>query len=232
MSCRLCLLLCTWFCSDLSSAWTAFWKQADAWDRAHSNEYALFSKISDEARERLDAAKAIWSTDPDAAFCIYLDLAEDGVAWAMEIVAHEYAQGTLVVHDFEQAQIYLRRAIEAGSWMATVKYARLLAKLGHFDTCEITLQDGVQAGFIPAFYWLAWFRFRQSKSRQTCREIRPLLERAADAGHPAAALLLAQMRLRRKFGFREIPQGFREMMQIAGRVGVLVDANPGRPATS
>lgn len=224
MKCRLCLWLCTWFCPDVSPAWDVFWEQADRWDRGHSNEYALFSKISGEARERLDAATAIWPTNPDAAFRIYLDLADGGVAWAMETVACQYAQGTHVAQDFEQAAVYYRRAIEAGSWIATVRYAQLMAKLGHFDICQKTLEDGVQAGFIPAFYWLAWFRYRQSKNRRTCREIKPLLERATAAGHPAAALLLAQMRLGGKFGLRETPQGFREMAQIGGQVVSLTDS--------
>jgi len=73
----------------------------------------------------------------------------------MEKVGYQYAWGNFVPHDWERAQDYFRRAIEAGSWMATLKYARLMADRGHFDVCEAVLQDGVNADFLPACYWLA-----------------------------------------------------------------------------
>jgi len=165
----------------------------------------------------LDTAKRIRSEDPEAAFRIYLEVADSGVAWAMESVGYLYEEGIIVAKDCEQAMTYYRRAIEAGSWMATLKYASLLADLGHFDTCETILQDGVQADFVPAFYWLARVRLKRSKNRRTCCAIRPLLEHAADAGHPAAALLLARLKFRGKFGIREIPQGFRESLQVFDR---------------
>jgi len=177
----------------------------------------------------LYAANAIRPTDPEAAFRIYVDMADAGVAWAMEKVGYQYAWGNFVPRDWERAQDYFRRAIEAGSWMATLKYARLMADRGHFDVCEAVLQDGVNADFLPACYWLAWYRFRQSGTRTTVREIRPLLERAAEAGHPAAALLLARLQVWGKFGLREIPRGFRQLLQIVSLASAQ-DSRAGMPA--
>lgn len=232
MTCGLCQWLCTWLCSDTAPAQAAFWKHSEAWESAHSNEYELWSAISDQARERLNAAKAIREMNPAEAFRIYRELADAGVFWAMEMMAYQYWTGIGVARDFEQAQAYYCRAIEAGSWMATLRYARLLVSQGQFDAAHGVLQDGVQAGFIPAFYWLARLRYRRLGSRRTIREIVPLLEHAARAGHPAAALFLARLRMVGKLGVGEIMRGFREIAQIAGQAGSLAESRPTAAATS
>jgi TPR repeat protein len=195
----------------------SLWEQSDAWERAQSNEFDLWSQSTDENRARLVSANAISKADPQAAFRIFSDLADTGMAYAMETVAYQYEWGIGVAPDFEQAQAYYRRAIEAGSWMATIKFAALLAHQGHFDVCEAYLGDCVEDDFVPSYFWLAWYRLKQSSSRKTCREIRPLLERAAEAGHPAAERLLARLKLLGKFGLREIPQGFKETTKIIER---------------
>lgn len=124
------------------------------------------------------------------------------------------------------AGIY-RRAIESGSWFATIGYARLLADHGHFAKCEALLGDGVEQDFIPAFYRLARVRLQQSPGGKTRRAVRPLLERAAEAGHPGAARDLARMKARGQFGFLEIPAGYREVRRLAGR---LMESEEGMPS--
>ena len=76
--------------------------------------------------------------------------------------------------------------------MATIHYARLLAELGHYDACERTLENGVASDFVPAYFWLAWCRYEQSKTTKVRGEVRPLLEYAAEKGHPEAKILLAR----------------------------------------
>lgn len=217
MTCKICAWLCNWLCADAGPVRSSFWRQSDAWESAHSNEYELWSKVTAGDRERIDAAKAIQDADPKMAFRIYLDLADAGVVWAMETVASHYELGIAVAADFEQAQTHYRRAIEAGSWMATIRYVKLLAHNGYSDICETLLQDGVKADFVPAFFWLAWHRLKRSSSRKTCREVRPLLEHAAEAGHPAAELSLARLQALGKFGLGEIPLGFKQISKIVGR---------------
>jgi TPR repeat protein len=226
VTCKLCGWLCAWLCSDTDAALATLHQRSRAWESAHSNEYELWSKVGDQQRELLNTAKAVRPTDPDAAFLIYRDVADDGVVWAMEVVGYhyQYGWGTSGSPDFELAQTYYQRAIDAGSSMAMLRYAWLLANHGQFDISERLLQESAEAGFIPAYYWLARCRFRQSSDRQTCREIKSLLVRAADAGHPAAAEMLARLRMRGNFGFREIPRGFREMWQIAGEIGAAYSA--------
>lgn len=208
MACKLCAWLCRWLCAEPADS---FWKRSGDWERAQSNDYALWLEAPLETRERAKAALAIFDTDSEAAFRTFLDLAESGMPWAMEAVAGYYERGTVVAADFEQAQDYYRRAIEVGSWTATIGYAKLLARYGHFDACDTLLRDCTERDFVPACFWLAWYRLKQSRSAATCREVRPLLERAADAGHPAAEIVLARLKLLGKFGFREIPAGFRRL---------------------
>lgn len=99
--------------------------------------------------------------------------------------------------------------------MATIYYARLLAELGHHDDCERTLENGIASDFVPAYFWLAWFRYQQSKTNKVRREVRPLLEYAADKGHPEAKLLLARWMALGNLGLRDIPRGCRLVVQAA-----------------
>lgn len=139
MACKLCAWLCRWLCSEPADS---FWQQSHDWERAHSNDHALWLEAPAEDRERAEAAVAICETDPDAAFRVLIDLAQGGMAWAMEMVAGYYARGIVVSADFEQAQDHYRRAIEAGSWMATIGYARLLARDRHWEVCETLCATG------------------------------------------------------------------------------------------
>jgi len=187
------------------------------WERTHSDDYELWLETPAGDRERAEAAIALFSSDPEAALRVFVDLAEGGMAWAMETVADYYAHGTAVAADFERSQDYYCRAIHAGSWMATLGYAKLLAGHGYFDECETLLRDGVEQDFIPAYFWLAWYRLKQSPDAATRRAVRPLFERAAEAGHPAAEMHLARMRLSGRFGLREIPAGIRAFLRVSER---------------
>jgi TPR repeat protein len=217
LTCKLCEWLCKWFCPEAEQSNASFWEESRVWEKSHSNESELWAATSDSNRELVDQAIALWDSDRQAAFEIYLEAAEAGCIWAMEIVGWHYDTGTVVTADFGQAQEYYYRALCAGSWMATIKYARLLAAHGHYDYCERVLEDGVRSDFIPAFFWLAWFRYKQSKRRKTCPAIRPMLEYAAEQGHPGAHWLLMRLRLQGKLGLREILSALREILDGSHR---------------
>jgi TPR repeat protein len=194
----------------LCARWRArLWERSDAWERARSNESELWAEEPVQVRELIQRAHDSRKIDPVTAFRLYLDAAETGSAWAMEAVAYHYETGAIVATDLAKAQEYYRRATCAGSWMATINYARLLAEKGRHGDCERVLEDGVSSDFVPAYFWLAWFRYKRCKGRKACREIRPILEYAAKAGHPAARVMLGQLMILGKFGVREIPAGLR-----------------------
>ena len=209
LTCKLCDWLSKWFSARSEPVCARLWDELYTWEEAYSNESALWSEEPDESRELIEQASAIQDSDPEAAFLLYLRAADAGSAGAMRMVAWHYDKGTCVAADIEQALEYYYRAICAGSWLATLSYAQLLERQGRLDDCERVLQDGVGSDFVPAYFWLARFRYRQSKSRKTCREIRPLLEYAAGKGHPGATRFLATLLMWGKYGLREIPRGFR-----------------------
>jgi hypothetical protein len=193
-------------CKFCERFWQRLWRHSDAWERAQSNDRELWSKESEQTLESLNAAAAMNETDP-AALQLYLEAAEAGSVVAMGRVGWQYWTGTGTAPDLVKAEEYYRRAIEGGSWTATIHYARLLDELGHHDTCDQVLEDGVAAGFVPAHFWLAWLRYKRSKTRQACREVRPLLEHAARAGHPGAKRKLSQWMLFGRLGPLEILRG-------------------------
>jgi len=195
--------------------WLSHWDQSNGWERANSNHDELWWRDSDRNRALIEEAQARQLADPEAAFRLLLEAAEAGSPWAMESVGWYYDTGTVVAADFDRAADYYHRAIRAGSWMATIGYARLLAEHGHFDECEEVLRDGVRLDFVPAFFWLAELRYERSPTRATCREIRPLLDYAAEQGHPGAKQTLGRLMVKGKFGILAIPRSlklFRETM--------------------
>ena len=193
-------------CKICDQFWDRFWRRSDEWERAHSNDHELWSKESEQTLDMLKQAAALSATDP-AAFQLCLDAAEAGSVTAMERVGWRYWTGNGAAPDLGKGLVYYRRAIMAGSWTATIHYARLLAELGYYDTCDKVLEDGVAVGFVPAYFWLAWLRYERSKSHELCREVRPLMEYAAKAGHPGAQRKLASWMLLGRFGLREMFRG-------------------------
>jgi TPR repeat protein len=193
-------------CKLCERFWKRFWRHSDAWETAHSNDREMWSKESDQTRELLKAAAAMSETDP-AALQLYIAAAEAGSTIAMGRVGWQYWTGTGTAPDLAKAQEYYRRAIQGGSWKATIHYARLLDELGHYGTCDQVLEDGVAVGFIPAYFWLAWLRYKRAETRHACREVRPLLEYAATAGHPGARRKLYQWMFLGRFGPGEILRG-------------------------
>ena len=209
-NCVLCKWLLRWLAPKLTSgAGNCISDKSTAWEWVHSNDYELWEREPDT--DRLKQADALGVSDPAAAFEIYRDLAEQGSIRAMHQVAWQYGfgKGKLVAPDYDLAADWYIKAISAGSWMATRYYAQFLAMHRHFAHCEAVLQDGVTNEWVPAFFWLAWYRHEQSRSRKTYREIEPLLGHAAQHGHPFARLLLARLMSTGKFGLRKIPRGIR-----------------------
>lgn len=196
-------MTCT-FCEEF---WDRFWANSDAWERTASNETQLLSEESDQSWKLIQRAGEIGDIDPASAFRLYLQAIESGSIWAMERVGWHYWAGIGVAADPYTALEHYHRAISRGSWTATISYARLLSELGHQDECEKVLEDGVASDFTPAYFWLAWTRSVHAKTPKVRRDVRPLLEYAAQQGHPAAKMFLARWMARGSLGLREIPRG-------------------------
>lgn len=212
-SCKFCAKVRRWLGMDsrinCETIWQSHWEESDAWEVAHSNHYEIWWEDLERNRQLIDAAFAGQDTDPEAAFRMFVEAAEAGSPYAMEVVGSYYETGTVVAADFDKAADHYHRAICGGLWTATIRYARLLAAHDYFDEAEAVLQDGVALDFIPASFWLAQLRYLRAPTRATCREIRPLLDHAVKQGHPGAKQLLARLMTKGKYGPLAIPRGFK-----------------------
>jgi TPR repeat protein len=198
------------------------WERTDDWERDASNEAELWAADPPQARELALRAGELFESSPAAAFQLHSQAADAGSAWSMERLAWHYWTGTGVEANPAAALAQYRRAISAGSWVATLSCARLLAELGHWQEAESMLNKGVEKSFVPARYWLAWLRYERTPTSETCKQVRPLLESAARAGHPAARVTLASWMARGKLGVLAIPRDFTLLVREAVRQDVPV----------
>jgi hypothetical protein len=227
MKCRLCKWLCDWLCGpDLSSG--QLWDESKSWEQDHSNEWDLWAADGEGVRELNERANEVFATDQSLAFRMRKELADNGSVWAMRQTGRHYEFGQGVEPDLAQAEHYYYQAQLAGSWMATLQLTKLLFDHRINEKWMGILENGVESDFIPANFWLAWYRYKRSPRRQTALEVRPLMEKAAKAGHPGARMILAQWKGRGKFGLHEMRQGFREFRSFWSdfRAGRLRDYAP------
>ena len=211
-------LLCTWICNRLAgpdSGSRAVWRAAERWEDDFAVKWEP-AEADDALRQRWSEADSLFDDDPAASLAIHRKLAEGGSAYSMLKLAWHYDNRT--ERDQAAAEEYYRQALCAGSWRATIGYAHRLFERGAHDKWPSTLGDGVQHGFIPSCYWLAWYTYERNPKARTAREVRPLLEAAAAAGHPGAKLILARWAASGKFGLREVPRGLRMLREIASVV--------------
>jgi len=219
-------------CKLCERYWTRLWERSDAWERAHPYVTEGWEKETAENRALIDGAYEMWGSDPDAAFQMFLEAGEAGSPWALDVVARQYDEGGLVEADAATAESFYRRAIEAGSWPATINFARLLAEQARHDESDWVLEDGVSADFVPAFFWLARLRYKRRPTRKICREVRPLLEYAAGKGHPLAEAILFKWMSLGRFRLREIPTGIAMGIKWAARIARQEQEDADRAGTS
>lgn len=194
------------------------WHWSTLWERDHSNDWELWKADGEAIQRRNSEAGELVSTDAALALAIYQQLADEGSVWAMRHVGDAYYAGWLGKRDFNAAEMHYRKALALGSESAILNLAKCLRAAGNQDEWEEVLENGVERGFLPANFWLAFFRFRQKPSRETSRDVRPVMLKAADAGHPAARMILATWKARGRFGLAEVRNGFREFSEVLEEV--------------
>lgn len=186
---------------------TAVWDHSYNWEGWAGGEVDFWWEQSDA--EQLMVVAKLSETDPVAAFQGYRALAEKGCVHAMIWLGNSYRYGLGTEPNFEKAYDSYSVAMAEGSWIATRDIAGLLFNNGNFAECEEILEEGIECDFIPAYFWLAWYRIQRSDTQDTFNTARPLLEHAAAAGHPHAEKYLAVLMVTGKFGIRKIPRGLK-----------------------
>ena len=213
MACRLCVWLCGRFCPPELS----FWNVSRQWEETYSQEWEPWEENAERWTRAVEAARLVES-DPEAALALFIGLADEGSIFAMRWLGTLYQGGHGIMSNLECAEDYFRRGFAAGSWMSTLDYCNLLYRRGAHDNWRSTLADGVDKGFIPSFFWQAWYTYRPNPSDKVAEEVRPLMLKAAEAGHPGAEAMLARWTARGWFGLRKIPEGFRMLRTIHSKV--------------
>ncbi len=182
------------------------WQKVNDWDQAEANRDELEARETDIQR----GWKAIKLYEKDYgsdALKIWRGLAEMGSVWSMIEVARCYEYGRGVTCDPAEAEDWYKRAFAGGSQEAMLKCAKAAARRGDFTACEAILTVGVNQGWVPAMFWMAWYRHKQPENRKLNRSTQRLLENAARRGHPAALFFLANFMVRGEFGALRVPLG-------------------------
>lgn len=193
----------------------AVWDHSYNWESWAGSEIDFWWDQPDS--EQLMAVAKLSETDPVAAFQGNSELTEKGCVHAIIWLGNSHRYGLGTEPNFDKAYDCYTLAIAKGSWIATRDMAGLLFNNGNFAECEELLEEGIECDFIPAYFWLAWYRIQRSNTKDTFRKARPLLEHAAAEGHPHAEKYLAALMLRGRFGVREIPSGLKLLRKAMRR---------------
>ena len=204
-------------CAECDATVAAIWRNSDDWEYVETGYFDLLDREPEAVRTMLRKADDVILSNPEGAFAIYLELANSGSPIAAHLVGWSLDSGTGVARDQWQAMEWYCKALDAGSWSASVAYARILDQLGFFELCDEVLEDVVSAGLATARSWLARLRSSRSKGRRSELDTRLLLDLAVELGHPGAELYLAQLMAGGAFGLGSIYKGIRLFMACLER---------------
>jgi TPR repeat protein len=181
------------------------WSICRQWDFAQASDENCSDFELNEAE--LNAAEKLFEIDQKAGIARYLGLAEQGSPYCMSKIGHLYWNGEGGHVDRPLAEEWFRRSAHSGSQRDLLDYNDWLRRRKDYVGAAAAFEKAAEADWGPALFWLAWHRLKISNTNQTSREVRPLLERAAGKGSPAARRMLAREMSRGRYGLFMIPQG-------------------------
>lgn len=174
-----------------------------------SNDGEIREAEPPEARELLRQADVIRGEEPKEALELVSQAAQYGSVVARRWLGWHHATGAGTEEDLHKAVGELRQAFEGGSQMAMIDYAYWSAKSGNREEAERVYRLAIEAGYVPAYYWLSRHHYDAKPTRKTAKLVEPWLEKAVEAGHPGARLKQLGLLLKGRYGFRGIARGAR-----------------------
>lgn len=199
------------------------WALIDEFDSIHSWEWELWEKQPEEWNAAYDEICALDKVDAPAAFAKALELTKAEYPFALTFVGYGLWSGHGVAKDTEQAAEYYSRAKRAGSWLALIHFARIRSSQGRLGDAIAALQDGVDYGHMPSYFWSAAFKWKAAGNRKTqgkvSQEVRPMLEKLLEYDHAGARWFLAKHHLRGDFGLRGLRRGWDLMRASIRQLG-------------
>ena len=223
MPCVLCKFLCDRFCPQEVKP-GEIWRLSHKWEEDQSNEWELWDAQSAEMKQACETAIALAASDAIASTEMLVSLADRGSSFAARRAGWLYENGSGVETSLGKAELYYTKAHNRGSSLAALDLARVLRRKTSTGKWESILDGAVQAGFAPASFWLGWYRYEGDRKNSVAREVAPLIESAALAGHPGARLTLALWMSRGYLGWLRILAGFKAFAALyrdakSGRLG-------------
>jgi TPR repeat protein len=171
--------------------------------------------------ERLWEALTLRRTDPIGALSLFFILADENSAGAVNAIGENYYWGTVGPIDRAIGEAWFRRAFELGSQRGLLNLGKALFWRADLDGAEAVFQVGADAGWAPAFYWLAQIQLRRPQRRNRMSAVRLLLQRALDGGSPAARVQLGSFMTAGRYGLKNIRRGLRLMREDAQSISDL-----------
>jgi hypothetical protein len=192
-----------------------------AWLEAQSNSVAIMEQESDP--QPVYQAYDLLHADPAESFKQLLALAENGSIWSMATVGKLFENGTGTMRDLAQAEEWLVRAYKAGSDYGLIWLGLLYQESSQHEKAQDVFRTGVERGFVPAMFYLAWSYHNSADWPQRRDEVLTLLERGSAAGDLSAKRFLANVMMRGQFGLRHVPAGIRLLFNFAKDFARLVE---------
>jgi len=195
------------------------WDNVRRFDQDTSNSFDLWDKLPEEVQDQYCEGYDLWDTDPEGAFALFELSAANGNPSAMIAEAACCERGNGTAKDGKRAKQFFRDAVEAGSWHATIHYARFLERAGDQELAYLTLEDGVDAEYTAAYFWLAWLLYKAEPNRRMAREVFSMVEHAVAKGHPGGRWLKAKLLFKGHMGVMRVAEGYRIQRKLSGELG-------------
>lgn len=178
------------------------------WDYDQANRQP---RDAEPDRDRLTAALTLVPTEPARAFAELLALSDAGSLVATNAVGERYYWGIVAPKDREEGERWFKRAFELGSRRGLLNYGLALFRRHAYAEAAAVFGQGAADDWAPALYWLARLQVPQLGLLKGVRRARPMLERAAELGSPAAKGRLAALMSAGFLGLKRISEGIRMM---------------------
>lgn len=169
------------------------------------------AEMQQSIEDRLNYAIELGRTAASKAFVLFKQLAEEGSAWAMHLLARAYAYGMGVTVDQGEAEKWYLRAYQVGSAHTKsitsfyLGYLYLWRK--EYDKAIETLRSGVDLGYPPSGYLLAEYWRKGPGGNKQLSQARELHEWAAARGDIGSKYALVHLYLSGRFGIGQFFRG-------------------------
>jgi len=156
---------------------------------------------------RLETACALMETDPQRGLLDLEDLAEAGSLLAMVHLGWALENGTGANVDSKAAEVWLRRAYERGSDVASYYLGHVYLRRHDHSRAKEVFAGGVSMNYPPSMYCLGEMYLHGTGISKQPDKALAIFEKASSMGHVFAKRKLAGLLMSGRFGIFNIARG-------------------------